>query len=413
MKTEVQDIRMEDYRYDLPDHRIAVHPLAERDSSRLLVYREGEITSSTYRNLPEILPSGTLLVMNNTKVVEARLLFEKTTGGVIEIFCLEPAGQQPVEKGLTAKGKVRWHCMVGGIAKWKQPLLTKEIKLQNQSVILTARIAARHADVFEIEFDWHDESISFNQILATAGHIPLPPYLKRKAALSDTLRYQTVYASQEGSVAAPTAGLHFTERLLDDLKKGGIDISTVTLHVGAGTFLPVKSETIAGHTMHREWICMETALLEKLITREDQPVIAVGTTSLRTLESWYWMGVKALQNPSAAITELEVMQWDPYQIKASDISPKQALTGLLQWMKRNNTTELFCTTQLLIAPGYKIKMADALITNFHQPGSTLLLLVAACIGNDWRKVYQYALDNDYRFLSYGDGSLLWYGRGSL
>jgi S-adenosylmethionine:tRNA ribosyltransferase-isomerase len=345
--------------------------------------------------------------MNNTKVVEARLLFEKSTGGVIEVFCLEPAGNQPVENGLTAKGKVRWNCMVGGISKWKQPILSKEITVNNKTISLHARITERHSDIFEIEFEWNPEDINFSQILSSAGHIPLPPYLRRKAEASDKLRYQTVYASKAGSVAAPTAGLHFTDSLLDDLKKGGIDIAYVSLHVGAGTFLPVKAETMAGHTMHREWICISAPFLKKLIDHANQPVVAVGTTSLRTLETLYWMGVKSKLAPEADATSLEVSQWDPYEIEANDITKKEALEALMKWMEGKRLEELVCTTQLMIAPGYRIRMIDGLITNFHQPGSTLLLLVAACIGEDWHEVYQYALDNDYRFLSYGDGSLLW------
>lgn len=407
MKKDVYAIRIDDYRYDLPDHRIAIHPLEERDLSKLLVYREGAIESTAYKSLLSHLPSGSLLVMNDTKVVEARLLFEKSTGGVIEIFCLEPAGNQPVENGLTAKGKVRWNCMVGGIAKWKQPVLTKEITIFGQSVLLQARILERYTDIFEIEFEWNPHDISFSQILATAGHIPLPPYLRRKAEASDKLRYQTVYASKEGSVAAPTAGLHFTGALIEDLKNGGIEIEYVSLHVGAGTFLPVKSETMAGHSMHREWICISVSMLKKLITHADQPVIAVGTTSLRTLETLYWMGIKSRLTPEADAASIEVSQWDPYEIEAKEITKKEALEALLQWMERKHQNELVCTTQLMIAPGYRIRMIDGLITNFHQPGSTLLLLVAACIGDDWREVYKYALDNDYRFLSYGDGSLLW------
>ncbi len=407
IKRAVYDIRIDDYRYDLPDHRIAIHPLEERDLSKLLIYREGNIETSIYRSLRSFLPSGSLLVMNNTKVVEARLLFEKSTGGVIEVFCLEPAGNQPVENGLTATGKVRWNCMVGGISKWKQPVLSQEITVNNQTISLHARITERHSDIFEIEFEWNPEDINFSQILASAGHIPLPPYLRRKAEASDKLRYQTVYASKEGSVAAPTAGLHFTDSLLDDLKKGGIDITYVSLHVGAGTFLPVKAETMAGHTMHREWVCISMPFLKNLIEHADQPVIAVGTTSLRTLESVYWMGVKTILAPDIDSASIEVSQWDPYEIEADYISKKDAIVSLIKWMERRSLEELVCTTQLMIAPGYGIKMIDGLITNFHQPGSTLLLLVAACIGEDWRKVYQYALDNSYRFLSYGDGSLLW------
>jgi S-adenosylmethionine:tRNA ribosyltransferase-isomerase len=408
---KVYDIKIEDYRYDLPEDRIAKFPLEERDLSKLLIYKAGQMDSAVYRNLSSFLPEGSLLVMNNTKVVEARLLFEKKTGGVIEIFCLEPAGKQPIENGLEATGKVRWNCMVGGMAKWKQAILTQEINVADTQLCLHASIVDKNSEVIEIEFTWDQEAICFGQILSAAGHVPLPPYLRRKAAASDKLRYQTVYANKKGSVAAPTAGLHFTDHLLSDIKKHGIDIAHVTLHVGAGTFLPVKAATMSGHTMHREWICIAPDFLKQLIAAADNPVVAVGTTSLRTLETLYWMGVKAGLHPEADISQLEVAQWDPYQTDAGNISKKEALQSLLTWMHKKGLHELVCTTQLMIAPGYTIQMMDALITNFHQPASTLLLLVSACIGDDWRKVYQYALANDYRFLSYGDGSLLWCRKG--
>lgn len=408
---QVYDIKIEDFKYDLPEDRIAKFPLEERDQSKLLIYKDGHIDSSVYRNLTAYLEAGSLLVMNNTKVVEARLLFEKTTGGIIEVFCLEPSSHQPIEKGLEATGHVRWNCMVGGISKWKGSVLSQQIKLSGRDIMLQAAIVDRSNDVVEIEFTWNDDTIRFSEILSAAGHVPLPPYLRRKAAASDKLRYQTVYANKEGSVAAPTAGLHFTDALLNELKKKGITATEVTLHVGAGTFLPVKAETMAGHNMHREWISVSADFVKQLIERESKAVIAVGTTSLRTLESLYWMGVKALKNPNTDIAGLEVAQWDPYQIDAMAISKKEALESLLKWMEQKDLRELVCTTQLMIAPGYTIKMIDALITNFHQPSSTLLLLVSACIGDDWRKVYPYALANDYRFLSYGDGSLLWCRRG--
>jgi S-adenosylmethionine:tRNA ribosyltransferase-isomerase len=409
---DVKNIRIDDFRYELPEDRIALFPMDERDASKLLIYEQGTITSAIYRDLSSFLKKDSLLVMNNTKVVEARFLFTKATGSVIEVFCLEPSQHQPIEEGLNAKGKVRWHCMVGGLAKWKDPVLSIQLDIKGRSVRLEARIAERKGSVIEIEFSWNDDTLTFSDIMSMAGYVPLPPYLHRQAVESDALRYQTVYASLRGSVAAPTAGLHFTERLLNELSVKGIDISQLTLHVGAGTFLPVKSETMSGHDMHKEWIHVEWSFLEELIEKSAKDLIAVGTTSLRTLETLFWMGVKAIHQPKAHLKTLEIQQWDPYEIPADDIDKKKALTALIDRMQKEGRSTLTCTTQLLIAPGYEIRMADAILTNFHQPGSTLLLLVAACIGDDWRKVYQYALDNQYRFLSYGDGSLLWCNKTS-
>ena len=314
---------------------------------------------------------------------------------------------------MNAKGKVRWHCMVGGISKWKESVLSIQLELKGRSVRLEARISERKGSVIEIEFSWDDDTLSFSDIMSAAGYVPLPPYLHRQAVESDALRYQTVYASQRGSVAAPTAGLHFTERLLNELSAKGIDIAHLTLHVGAGTFLPVKSETMSGHEMHKEWIHVDLPFLESLIEKSEKNLIAVGTTSLRTLETLFWMGVKAIHRPDAGLKSLEIIQWDPYEISAYGIDKKKALSALIDRMKIEGCATLTCTTQLLIAPGYEIRMADAILTNFHQPGSTLLLLVAACIGDDWRKVYQFALNHEYRFLSYGDGSLLWCNKKKL
>ena len=404
---DISEIRIEDYRYDLPDHRVAIHPLEERDASKLLIYKNGHISSAVYRELLAFLNADTLLVMNNTKVVEARFLFEKETGGSIEVFCLEPAGNLLIETGLMATHSVRWNCMVGGLSKWKQPQLRRKLILDNQVVELTATLIAKKESSAEIEFRWDPGHYHFSDIMSCGGHIPLPPYLQRQAAEEDRERYQTVYAQKQGSVAAPTAGLHFTDRLLKELQNKGVDFAALTLHVGAGTFLPVKSETMSGHNMHKEWIRVSDELLHQLMQASSKDIVAVGTTSLRTLETLYWMGIKSMLQPAADIRALEVQQWDPYRIKEQTIDKTLALQALLEWMRKHGQKELVCTTQLLIAPGYTIRMVDAILTNFHQPASTLLLLVAACIGEDWRKVYRYALDNDYRFLSYGDGSLLW------
>ncbi|HMO33598.1 MAG TPA: S-adenosylmethionine:tRNA ribosyltransferase-isomerase [Lacibacter sp.] len=400
-------LRIHDYSYELPPHRIAVHPLEERDSSKLLVYRNGVMTETVYRQLPGQLRPETLLLFNNTRVVEARIFFRKPTGGQVELFCLEPAGALTVEAGMCTTTKVRWNCLVRGAARWKEGLLEKVIEMEGSPVRLYAELVERSGDHFVVEFSWHPAALSFGAILHAAGVIPLPPYLHRNAEASDYERYQTVYARREGSVAAPTAGLHFTDALLQQINGKGIVTDFVTLHVGAGTFQPVKSDTIGQHTMHREWIQVQKSTIEHIINLHPYDVIPVGTTSLRTVESLYWMGRKALLRPDSTVEELAVQQWDPYDTTAPEMTAEQALQALLAWLNDRQLDELVCTTQLMIAPGYRMRIADALITNFHQPNSTLLLLVAALVGDDWRKVYAYALENDFRFLSYGDGSLLW------
>ena len=402
-----REIQIKNYSYQLPEDRIALFPLEERDQSKLLIYNNGAIDVSVYRKLPDLLRPETLLLFNNTKVVEARLFFQKDTGGTIEIFCLEPAGQLDVTQGMRAAGKVFWNCLVGGVSKWKQQVLEKVMEVDGESIRLYARLVERLGDSFVVEFSWFPSHLQFGVVLHKAGVIPLPPYLHRKAEEGDYERYQTVYASKEGSVAAPTAGLHFTNPLLEQLAAKGIQSSYVTLHVGAGTFLPVKAETIGQHTMHREWIQVARETLEQIINLHPYDVIPVGTTSLRTLESLYWMGVKAFFNPGCTLEQLEVQQWDAYTLAEHKVPVEQSLQALLAWINDRQMNEVVCQTQLMIAPGYQFRIADALITNFHQPDSTLLLLVAALIGEDWRKVYQYALDHDFRFLSYGDGSLLW------
>ena len=405
-----KDISISDYQYDLPADRIAAYPLEERDASKLLVYQNGNIQSDVYRNLAEHLPAESLLLMNDTRVIEARFVFQKDTGGLIEIFCLEPAANQLIEEGLISTAKVTWNCLVGGVAKWKQPLLTKTIVIVATSLSITARLVARHGEYCTIEFEWTPPAFTFGEIMPYAGVIPLPPYMQREANEADVTRYQTVYAKKEGSVAAPTAGLHFTDALLARLGAKGIQTLQLTLLVGAVSFLPEKSETISGHEMHREWIRVSVSLMDQLIAQGNQPIVALGTTSLRTLETLYWMGVKLIRQPDLELEALEIQQWDPYEISAENIAPVQALQALKNWLHQRGADELVCKTQLLIAPGYTIRLAGALLTNFHQPGSTLLLLVAAFIGENWRAVYRYALDNEYRFLSYGDGSLLWRGK---
>lgn len=404
-----RSLAIADFTYDLPEERIAARPLEQRDDSRLLVYKEGSISESTYKHIADQLPAGSLLVFNNTRVVQARLLFTKSTGGAIEIFCLEPDTRYPdITTAMGQTGSVSWTCLVGGAGKWKPGLiLEKRLVAGTDNILLTAAMESRQTEGFTIRFEWSPAQKSFAEILQLAGRIPIPPYIKREADETDTQRYQTIYAEQEGSVAAPTAGLHFTPAIFQSLQQKNIETAFVTLHVGAGTFKPVKSERIEGHDMHAEFIDVDQAAIRQLI-RHHNRIIAVGTTSLRTLESLYWMGVKASLNPSVSLQELEIRQWEVYDsLLRLNIPVETALKHLSDWMENRQAKRIICKTQILIAPGYTIKMVKALVTNFHQPQSTLLLLVAAMIGDDWKKVYQYAMQNGFRFLSYGDGSLLW------
>ena len=393
-----KDIAIADYSYALPPEKIAYYPLAERDSSKLLIYKTGEIREGIYRNIAGYLPEESLLVFNNTKVVEGRILFQKPTGGQIEIFCLEPPAEYGgMASALTQSGGVRWKCLIGGASKWK-----KGVVLQKKmgDVVLEARYLEKSGDSFLIAFSWTPAAFSFAELLHRTGLIPLPPYIQRAAEASDSQRYQTVYAQYDGSVAAPTAGLHFTEVIFDSLDARGIRRDFVTLHVGAGTFLPVKTATLGEHSMHIEFIDVSRDFILSLreTLRSGRPVIAVGTTSGRTLESLYWLGVGG--------DDLVVRQWDPYERADHGIGAADALSMLLARMEQRGIERLVTTTQLLIMPGYRWRIATGLITNFHQPESTLLLLVASLIGQDWRRVYRYALENSFRFLSYGDGCLL-------
>ena len=400
-------LQIKDFTYHLPEERIARYPLAERDQSKLLIYQNRSISEDVYANIGAYLQNDTLLLFNNTRVIEARIFFEKSSGSIIELFCLEPADDLELTQAMMSRGKVRWNCMVGGASKWKQSLLEKKLHTNNAELSLFAELIERKPNNFLIEFSWQDDQLTFAELLHSAGVLPLPPYLQRQTEEADYERYQTVYAKHEGSVAAPTAGLHFTDPLMNELKEKGIDEEFVTLHVGAGTFKPVKSDTMQEHEMHKEWIQVKRSAIETILNSQSKKIIPVGTTSLRTLETLYWMGVKANRNPAAAIEELEIQQWDVYDLPAQDLCAEKSLQSLLSWMQEHEQDELICHTQILLAPGYQMKMADALITNFHQPNSTLLLLVAALIGEDWRKVYDYALEHDFRFLSYGDGCLIW------
>ena len=403
-----KDLQIKDFSYHLPEDRIAKYPLANRDESKLLIYKDKQIIKSTYRQIATEIPENSLLVFNNTKVIEARILFQKESGAIIEIFCLEPDDQYPdITTAMLQKGKVFWKCLVGGAKKWKEKQILKHIQIAGNTIVLRAERKEQIADYNLIEFNWDDISISFAEILHAAGLIPLPPYLNRKAETSDADRYQTIYAKYDGSVAAPTAGLHFTEAVFEKLGKKNIETAYLTLHVGAGTFKPVKAEKMDEHEMHAEFIEVSVPLIEKIIAKLNAPIIPVGTTSMRTIESLYWLGIKVILNPAIILSELVVNQWAPYEIDATDISASTALNALIIWMQKNEIEILITKTQIIIAPGYEFKIANALITNFHQPQSTLLLLVSALIGDDWKKVYAYAIENDFRFLSYGDGCLLW------
>jgi len=405
-KIAAQNTEIAQFDYNLPDERIAKYPLEPRDSSKLLVYRNGKISSDFYHQLHEHLPENTLLIMNNTKVVEARLLFKKDTGGTIELFCLEPdENYSDITTAMLQTDTVLWKCLVGNAKRWREETLELPFEVDGEKYILSAKQIERLSDAFLIEFSWNKAESSFAEILHHAGIIPLPPYLKRNTEEKDKITYQTVYAEFDGSVAAPTAGLHFTEAVFQNLASKNISHDFVTLHVGAGTFKPVKSETIGDHQMHAEFIDVNRVLISKIAT-SSLSLIVVGTTSLRTLESLYWMGVKCKVNPQLSVESIALKQWDAYELP-QNYTKSEAYLALETWMKNNNLERLITKTQLLIAPGYDIRTVDAILTNFHQPQSTLLLLIHAFVGEEWKTIYDYALANSYRFLSYGDGSLLW------
>lgn len=403
-----ETIKIADYAYPLPDERIAKYPKAERDSSKLLLYRHGAISEDIFRNLPDYLPAGSLLVMNNTKVIQARLHFHKDTGALIEVFCLEPHTPHDYQVNFATTRRVAWTCMIGNLKKWKDGRLSRPVSVGGKALTLTAERAGVSGTGYEVIFDWGDETVAFSEVLEAIGELPIPPYLNRKTEESDLTTYQTVYSKVKGSVAAPTAGLHFTERVLEALDAKGIERNEITLHVGAGTFKPVKSEEIGDHTMHAEWIAVKRTSIERLLAHGGH-CTAVGTTSVRTLESLYYIGVMLLRQPGLAPDDLHVPQWLPYELAAAREplpAAPEALQAILHWMERLALPVLHASTQIIIAPGYKYRIVRRMITNFHQPQSTLLLLVSAFIGEDWRKVYDYALTHGFRFLSYGDSSLL-------
>ena len=408
-----QKIQISDYNYELPDERIAKFPKEQRDHSKLLLYQQGEVGEDMFYNLPKYLPKGALMVMNNTRVIQARLHFRKTnekgenTGALIEIFLLEPAEPSDYELMFQTTKMCSWLCLVGNLKKWKEGALKRELKIKDETLTVSASRRGEHGTSQWIDFEWDNASISFAEILDAMGELPIPPYLNRETQESDLSTYQTVYSKIKGSVAAPTAGLHFTDNVLNELDSHGIEREELTLHVGAGTFRPVKSATIGEHEMHTEYIAVRRHTIERLIAHEGC-AIAVGTTSVRTLESLYYMGLKVIQNPDIKEEELHVSQWEPYDdgCKMDDVRSVDALQALLDWMVRHELTVLHSSTQIIIAPGYDYHIVKMLITNFHQPQSTLLLLVSAFVKGDWHKIYDYALSHDFRFLSYGDSSLL-------
>lgn len=406
-----QEIQISDYNYELPDERIAKFPKEQRDHSKLLIYRQGEVGEDVFYNLPKYLPKGALMVMNNTRVIQARLHFRKTnekgenTGALIEIFLLEPAQPADYEQMFQTTDRCSWLCLVGNLKKWKEGALIRQLEIRNEKLEIKATRRGEHGTSQWIDFEWDNASISFAEILDVMGELPIPPYLNRETQESDLTTYQTVYSKIKGSVAAPTAGLHFTDAVLSELNACGIEREELTLHVGAGTFRPVKSATIGEHEMHTEYIAVRRHTIERLIAHEGR-AIAVGTTSVRTLESLYYMGLKVLTNPEIKEEDLHVSQWEPYNVQPSTFNIKRVLQALLDWMIRHELTVLHSSTQIIIAPGYDYHIVKMLITNFHQPQSTLLLLVSAFVKGDWHKIYDYALSHDFRFLSYGDSSLL-------
>lgn len=399
--TDYKKIKISNYTYNLPDERIARYPLPERDRSKLLVWDQGQISTDQFINIGCHLPEGSMLVFNNTRVIHARLFFTKSTGARIEIFCLEPSQPSYYQIAFQETRSTVWKCLVGNAKRWKEELLTREIQVQGIPVRLQARKINKEDASFLIEFSWSG-GVSFSDLIEAAGVLPIPPYLNRDSEAADEETYQTVYAKKDGSVAAPTAGLHFTDRVFADLKKKDIALREVTLHVGAGTFRPVKSETIDGHIMHHEAVAIPKTFIEELAGCK-RKIIAVGTTSVRSLESLYWLGARP-DSLKTGSTGLTVDQWAPY---ASDpeITYKEALQNILVFLDQNKLDMLHFSTQIIIVPGYRFRIVEGIVTNFHQPQSTLLLLIGAFLGKEWQEVYEYALSNDFRFLSYGDSNL--------
>jgi len=408
---DFEAIRTIDYNYNLPDERIAKFPLTKRDSSKLLIYNSGKISHNLFTSLPEHLPSGALMVFNNTKVIQARLHFRKepaggpkSQGALIEIFLLEPVSPADYQLMFTQTEECTWHCLVGNLKRWKEGSLKKNISIGTKEICVTAERIESTNNGHIIKFRWNG-NVTFAELLEATGEIPIPPYLNRESQESDKTTYQTVYSKIKGSVAAPTAGLHFTDTVLANLDSHNIEREELTLHVGAGTFKPVKSENIAGHEMHTEYIVVKKSTIEKLIAHNGE-AIAVGTTSVRTLESLYYIGVYLSTHPDASEEEMHVQQWTPYNSENNKLTTIESLHYILDYLNNHNQDSLKTSTCIIIVPGYKFHIVKMMVTNFHQPQSTLLLLVSAFVNGNWREIYKYALENDFRFLSYGDSSLL-------
>jgi S-adenosylmethionine:tRNA ribosyltransferase-isomerase len=402
---DFRKISIKDYTYILPSEKIAQYPLENRDESKLLVYSNGKIDDTYFKYIPKHIPDDSYIVLNDTKVILSRIHFIKSTGAKIEIFCLSPANND-YQFEFQKTGSSLWKCYIGNVGKWKSGQLTKNFVFENKSYTLFAEIKELLGDSFNVQFDWKPGDISFAEVLKSVGLVPLPPYIRREAVKEDESKYQTIYAENEGSVAAPTAGLHFTEKVIDDFKTKNINILKVTLNVGAGTFKPVKDEYIIEHKMHSESVCVSRKIIEYILENQNKKLIAVGTTSLRTLESLYWFGFKLYHIPDYSGNYLNVQQWQPYENNLEEITVQESLLSVLQFMERRNLDYLFGETSIIIVPGYDFKIVNGLITNFHLSASTLLLLIAAFIGDEWKEIYNYAISNNFRFLSYGDSSLL-------
>ncbi len=397
-------IKMSDFSYTLPEERIAKFPVPSRDGSKLLVYNKGEIFESVFSSIASFLPQNELMVFNNTKVIQARIHFKKETGAQVEVFLIEPEIPRDYERMFQKKKSCSWLCMIGNLKRWHEEKLQRSFFLNEKKVTLSVKKGEAVGSLYSVDFFWDEEDITFTDVLENVGELPIPPYLNRETQEQDKITYQTIYSKIMGSVAAPTAGLHFTSKVLLDIKERGIESTELTLHVGAGTFRPVKSETISSHDMHTEYFSVSKECLEKLIAYKAS-AIAVGTTTVRTLESLYYIGLKLEEDPEISLSNIHVDQWEPYK-EQKKISPLRAIENILNYLSRIKQDFLHASTQIIIVPGYEYKIVKKLITNFHQPQSTLLLLVSAFVGDDWKRIYDFALKNDFRFLSYGDSSLL-------
>lgn len=404
-KCDVEKIRIADYNYTLPDEKIAKYPLQKRDASKLLLFENNKISTVHFSGIAAQIPEDSLMIFNDTRVIHARLIFEKNTGAFIEVFCLSPYAPKDYSINFQQRATCSWCCMIGNAKRWKDDVLQMQVSIEGEEVLLSAKKTVKTGSNVIVEFSWNNPDFTFSELLEVAGKLPIPPYLNRASEAKDDETYQTVYSAVEGSVAAPTAGLHFTPEVMESLRKKGVKPAHVTLHVGAGTFKPVKSETIGNHDMHTEFISVPRETVQALYENENS-LIVVGTTSMRTVESLYYVGKKILQQPDIDPAELVVFQWEPYD-EENPILSKLALKSIIDYLDKNSLDQLLALTQIMIVPGYEFHYPQAMITNFHQPQSTLLLLIASFIGENWLQVYEYALQNDYRFLSYGDSSLLW------